>query len=64
MGWAKVELRNREIISQIQPTVILENHRKIFVQYVQHLVHRCIGCEVLYLDLWHWKNLFRMEKLT
>lgn len=46
-GWSKAELRIGELISQIQPTVISENRRKAVVQYVQHLVHRCIGCEVI-----------------
>jgi len=46
MGWDKYYLRTREIISQIQPTVISKNQIKVVVQHVQCLVHRCIGCEV------------------
>lgn len=44
--WAKAELRTRELIYQIQPTVVSENQRKAVVQYVQRLVRRRIGCEV------------------
>jgi hypothetical protein len=46
VGWAKYDLRTREIISQIQPIVISKNQRKVVVQYVQRLARRCIGCEV------------------
>ena len=46
MGWAKADLRTRELISQIEPTIISENQIKVVVQRVQCLPHRCIGCEV------------------
>jgi hypothetical protein len=46
VGWHKVYLRNKKLISQIQPTVISQNQRKVVAQYVQCLVHQCIGCDV------------------
>lgn len=45
-GWDKAELRTGELICQIQPTVVSENQRKAVIQYVQHLLRRCFGCEV------------------
>ena len=46
MSWAKVDLRTREIISQIQPTIISKNQSMVVVQKVQCILRRCIGCGV------------------
>jgi hypothetical protein len=49
MGWDKFDLRTRELIYQIQPTIISENQRKVVVQYVQ-----CLVLDVLDVRFFIW----------
>lgn len=44
--WQKAEEATREIISQIQPTIISEERRRAVIDYVQRLLRNYLGCEV------------------
>ncbi|XP_077239142.1 uncharacterized protein LOC143880214 isoform X2 [Tasmannia lanceolata] len=44
--WQIAEQKTREIISQIQPTVVSEQRRKAVVDYVQRLIRSFLGSEV------------------
>ncbi|OVA19659.1 hypothetical protein BVC80_8585g2 [Macleaya cordata] len=44
--WLRGEKTIREIICQIQPTVVSEQRRKVVIEYVQRLIRGCLGSEV------------------
>ncbi|KAL9258213.1 hypothetical protein AKJ16_DCAP15147 [Drosera capensis] len=45
-AWSRAERVTKEIISQVQPTIVSEEKRREVIDYVQRIIRDTIGCEV------------------